>query len=34
VDEPLRPTIGKPNDYALVVPTQFLKDRLDAITVG
>jgi isopenicillin N synthase-like dioxygenase len=34
VIESLRPPIGKPNDYAPVVSAQFLKERLDAITMG
>ena len=34
VIESLQPPIGKPNDYAPVVSAQFLKERLDAITVG
>ena len=34
VIESLQPPIGKPNDYAPVVAAQFLKERLDAITVG
>jgi len=34
VIESLRPPIGKPNDYAPVVSAQFLKERLDAITIG
>ncbi len=34
VIEALRPPIGKPNDYAPVVSSQFLRERLDAITVG
>src|SRR6266576_924743 len=32
--ESLQPPIGKPNDYEPVVSAQFLKERLDAITVG
>ena len=34
VIESLRPPIGKPNDFAPVVSAQFLKERLDAITIG
>ena len=34
VVEALRPPIGKPNNYAPVVSAQFIKERLDAITVG
>ena len=34
VVESLQPPIGKPNDYAPVVSAQFLKERLDAITLG
>ena len=34
VVESLRPPIGKPNDYEPVVSAQFLKTRLDAITIG
>ena len=34
VVESLQPPIGKPNDYAPVVSAQFLKERLDAITIG
>lgn len=34
VVEALKPPIGKPNDYGPVVSAQFLKERLDAITVG
>jgi 2OG-Fe(II) oxygenase superfamily len=34
VIESLRPPIGKPNSYAPVVSAQFLKERLDAITIG
>jgi isopenicillin N synthase-like dioxygenase len=34
VIESLRPPIGKPNDYEPVVSAQFLKTRLDAITIG
>jgi hypothetical protein len=34
VIESLQPPVGKPNDYAPVVSAQFLKTRLDAITVG
>ena len=34
VVEALQPPIGKPNDYAPVVSAAFLKERLDAITVG
>lgn len=34
VIESLRPPIGRPNDYGPVVSAQFLKKRLDAITVG
>jgi len=34
VVEALQPPIGKPNDYPAVVSAAFLKERLDAITVG
>src|SRR6516165_8691741 len=34
VIESLRPPIGRPNDYEPVVSAQFLKERLDAITIG
>ncbi len=34
VIESLRPPIGKPNDYEPVVSAQFLKKRLDAITMA
>lgn len=34
VIEALRPPIGKPNTYEPVVSSQFLRERLDAITVG
>jgi isopenicillin N synthase-like dioxygenase len=34
VIESLQPPIGKPNDYTPVVSAQFLKERLDAITMG
>jgi isopenicillin N synthase-like dioxygenase len=34
VIESLQPPIGRPNDYPPVVSAQFLKERLDAITVG
>jgi isopenicillin N synthase-like dioxygenase len=34
VIESLRPPIGRPNNYAPVVSAQFLKERLDAITIG
>lgn len=34
VIEALRPPIGKPNDYRPVVASEFLRERLDAITVG
>jgi len=34
VIESLQPPIGKPNDYPPVVSAQFLKERLDAITIG
>jgi len=34
VVESLRPPTGKPNDYGPVVSGQFIKERLDAITVG
>ena len=34
VIESLQPPIGKPNDYRPVVSAQFLKKRLDAITMG
>ena len=33
VIESLQPPIGKPNDYGPVVSAQFLKTRLDAITM-
>jgi isopenicillin N synthase-like dioxygenase len=34
VVESLQPPIGLPNDYAPVVSAAFLKERLDAITIG
>jgi hypothetical protein len=34
VIESLRRPIGRPNDLAPVVSAQFLKERLDAITIG
>ncbi len=34
VVEALRPPIGKPNEYPPVVCAQFLRERLDAITIG
>ena len=34
VVESLKPPIGKPNDYGPVVSAAFLKERLDAITIG
>jgi isopenicillin N synthase-like dioxygenase len=34
VVEALRPPIGKPNDYPPVVAADFLRERLDAITIG
>jgi isopenicillin N synthase-like dioxygenase len=34
VIESLQPPIGRPNDYRPVVAAQFLKERLDAITIG
>jgi len=34
VVEALRPPIGKPNSYEPVVSAAFLKERLDAITIG
>jgi hypothetical protein len=34
VIESLRLPIGRPNDYGPVASAQFLKKRLDAITVG
>jgi isopenicillin N synthase-like dioxygenase len=34
VVEALQPPIGKPNSYPPVVSAQFLKERLDAITIG
>jgi isopenicillin N synthase-like dioxygenase len=34
VIESLKPPIGRPNDFAPVVSAEFLKERLDAITVG
>ena len=34
VIESLQPPIGMPNTYAPVVSGQFIKKRLDAITVG
>src|SRR5499427_2763107 len=34
VIESLRPPVGKPNNYEPVVSAQFLKTRLDAITIG
>jgi hypothetical protein len=30
----LKPPIGRPNEYAPVVSAQFIKERLDAITLG
>jgi hypothetical protein len=30
----LQPPIGRPNDFGPVVSARFLKERLDAITVG
>src|SRR6266581_4498470 len=34
VIESLQPPIGRPNDYGPVVSAEFLKERLDAITIG
>ena len=34
VVEALKPPLGRPNDYAPVVSAAFLRERLDAITVG
>jgi len=34
VIESLKPPIGRPNEYAPVVSAQFIKERLDAITLG
>jgi hypothetical protein len=34
VIESLKPPIGKRGDYQPVVSAQFLKTRLDAITIG
>jgi isopenicillin N synthase-like dioxygenase len=34
VIEALQPPAGRPNDYAPVVSADFLKERLDAITIG
>jgi isopenicillin N synthase-like dioxygenase len=34
VIESLQPPVGQPNDYPPVVSAQFLKERLDAITIG
>ena len=34
VVEALQPPLGKPNDYAPVVSADFLRERLDAITIG
>jgi hypothetical protein len=34
IDLRLRPPVGRPNDFAPVVSAQFLKERLDAITIG
>jgi hypothetical protein len=34
VIEALQPPVGRPNTYAPVVSGQFIKKRLDAITVG
>jgi len=34
VIESLRPPIGRRRDYAPVVSAQFLKERLDAITIA
>jgi isopenicillin N synthase-like dioxygenase len=34
VVEALRPPIGRPNDYEPVVSAEFLRERLDAITIG
>jgi hypothetical protein len=34
VIEALRPPLGRRADYPPVVSAQFLKERLDAITVG
>ena len=32
--ESLRPPVGKPNDYEPVESAAFIKNRLDAITMG
>jgi len=34
VIESLKPPLAPPNDYAPVVCAQFIKKRLDAITIG
>src|SRR5436309_1053480 len=34
VIEALKPPVGRPNDYGPVVSAAFLKERLDAITIG
>jgi hypothetical protein len=34
LDEALRPPFGRRSDYGPVMSAQFLKGRLDAITVG
>jgi isopenicillin N synthase-like dioxygenase len=34
VVEALRPPLGRPNDYPPVVSADFLRERLDAITIG
>jgi isopenicillin N synthase-like dioxygenase len=34
VVESLQPPIGRPNDFEPVISAQFLKERLDAITIG
>ena len=34
VIEALQPPVGLPNDYAPVVSAAFLRERLDAITMG
>lgn len=34
VVEALQPPIGMPNDYPAVVSSAFLRERLDAITIG
>ena len=34
VIESLKPPVGRPNEYAPVVSAQFIKERLDAITLG